>query len=330
VCIAREAGALSELPLALSSRVYVHLFAGELAAAAALVAEAEGARDATGSHLAPYGALGLAAYQAGEGEPGEAIEASRTEVVSRGEGMGLSITQWASALLCNGQGRYGDALEATRHAIDHGQELGVGNWALAELIEAAALGGETDLAAAALERLAEMTQASATDWALGVEARSRALVSEGDAAERCHREAIERLGRTRVRMELARAQLLYGEWLRGRQRRMEAREHLHTAHELFGQMGAQAFAERARTELSAAGETVRSRRFDTAGDLTAQEAQIARLASDGRTNTEIGAQLFISPRTVEYHMHKVFAKLGISSRKELRAALPDTRTAVPA
>jgi DNA-binding CsgD family transcriptional regulator len=201
---------------------------------------------------------------------------------------------------------------------------------LAELVEAAARSGNTDLAADALERLTEATRASGTDWALGVAARCRALLSEGEAAERLHREAIERLGRTRVRVELARAHLLYGEWLHGEQRRTDAREHLHTAHEMFGHIGAEAFAERARRELLATGETVHKRSVERSAELTAQEAQIARLAGDGQTNPEIGAQLFISPRTVEFHLHKVFAKLGIRSRRELREVLPHAEhAAVP-
>ena len=203
------------------------------------------------------------------------------------------------------------------------QELAAANWGLAELIESAARSGATDLAADALERLSEMTQASGTDWALGVESRSRALLSEGDAAERLYREAIERLGRTRVRAELARARLLYGEWLRREGRRLDAREQLRAAHDLFTAMGAEAFGERARRELLATGETARKRTVETRDELTAQEAQIARLAALGRTNSEIGAQLFISPRTVEWHLRKVFTKLGISSRRELSAALPD-------
>jgi len=207
----------------------------------------------------------------------------------------------------------------------------VSNWGLTELIEAAARSGRTDLAAEALERLSEMTRASGTDWALGVEARSRALLSEGAAAERLYREAIGRLGRTRVRVELARTRLLYGEWLRRERRRLDAREQLRTAHEMLTAMGVEAFAERARRELLATGETAHKRPVEAREDLTAQEAQIARLAGNGRTNPEIGAELFLSPRTVEWHLRKVFTKLGISSRRELHAALLDAgRAVVPA
>jgi DNA-binding CsgD family transcriptional regulator len=245
-----------------------------------------------------------------------------SEAAPRGEGIGVTMTHWAHALLCNGLGQYEDALAAAQEAARHQQELTAPRWGLAELVEAAARSGAPELASDALERLSATTRASGTDWALGVESRCRALLSEGEAAERLYREAIERLGRTRVRVELARAHLLYGEWLRGEQRRIDAREHLHTAHEMFGHIGAEAFAERARRELLATGETVHERSVERIAELTAQEAQIARLAADRQTNPEIGAQLFISPRTVEFHLHKVFAKLGISSRKELRGALP--------
>jgi DNA-binding CsgD family transcriptional regulator len=322
VKIAREAGALSELPLALNSRVYVHMFAGELAAAASLVEEVQAVREATGSNLAAYGALGLAAWRGREGEAGDLIEASMREVVPRGEGIGVTVTQWASALLYNGLGQYQDALVAARQAGEHPQELGVANWGLTELVEAAARSGVTELAADALERLSAMTRASGTDWALGIEARSGALLNEGDAAERLYLEAIERLGRTHVRVELGRAHLVYGEWLRRERRRVHAREQLRTAHEMFTGMGAEAFADRAARELLATGERARKRTVETREDLTAQEAQVARLARDGLSNPEIGARLFISPRTVEYHLHKVFSKLNISSRNQLDRALP--------
>jgi ATP/maltotriose-dependent transcriptional regulator MalT len=214
-----------------------------------------------------------------------------------------------------------DALVAARQAAEYPQELAVSNWGLAELIEGAVRSGMTDVAAEALERLSEMTRASGTDWALGVEARSRALLSDGAAAERLYREAIARLGRTRVRVELARARLLYGEWLRREHRRLDAREQLRSAHEMLTAMGVEAFAERARRELLATGETVHKRPVETYDNLTPQEAQIARLAGNGRTNPEIGAELFISPRTVEWHLRKVFSKLGIASRREIATML---------
>jgi DNA-binding CsgD family transcriptional regulator/tetratricopeptide (TPR) repeat protein len=319
--IARETGALGELPLALDSRVFVHLFAGELTAAALLVEQARAVNEATGSNLAPYGALGLAALQGGTGEAGEMIEASMSEVAPRGEGLGVTVTQWASAVLCNGLGGFHDAVVAARQAAEYPHEPAVANWGLTELIEAAARSGKTELATDALDRLSKMTRASGTDWALGVEARSRALLSDGDAAERLYREAIERLSRTRVRVELARAHLLYGEWLRRAGRRRDARAHLRTAHGMLTAMGAAAFAERARRELLATGETVRTHSVETRDDLTVQEMQIARLASNGPTNAEIGTQLFISPRTVEWHLRNVFTKLDIRSRRELAVAL---------
>jgi DNA-binding CsgD family transcriptional regulator len=322
VNIAREAGALDELPHALDSRVHVHLFAGELAEAASLVREAQTVSGATGGNLAPYGAIGLAALQGREDEVRGLIEATMSEVVARGEGMGVTVTHWASALLSNGLGRYEDALAAAREAAKHQQGLSAPNWGLIELIEAAARSGSTELATDAVERLSETTRASGTNWALGVEARSRALLSEAKAAERLYREAIERLDRTRIRVELARARLLYGEWLRRENRRMDAREQLRAAHDMFSRIGAGGFAKRARRELLATGGTVRKRTDQTRVQLTAQEAQIARLASEGHTNPEIGAELFLSPRTVEWHLRKVFAKLAISSRRELHRVLP--------
>jgi DNA-binding CsgD family transcriptional regulator len=266
--------------------------------------------------------VGLAAWRGREGEAGDLIEASMREVVPRGEGIGVTVTQWASALLSNGLGKYQDALVAARQAGEHPQELGVANWGLTELVEAAARSGVTELAADALERLSAMTRASGTDWALGIEARSGALLNEGDAAERLYLEALDRLGRTSIRVELARAHLLYGEWLRRERRRLDAREQLRAAHEMFTAMGLEAFAGRAARELLATGERARKRSVKTREELTAQEAQIARLARDGLSNPEIGARLFISPRTVEYHLHRVFSKLGISSRNQLERAFP--------
>jgi DNA-binding CsgD family transcriptional regulator len=319
--VAREAGALSELPLALNSLVLASVFSGELTAAAALVEEAQMVTEATGTELAPCGALGLAAWRGREAEVAKLIESTLSEAVSRGAGIGVTVAHWASALLANARGRYHEALISARQASQCPNELAAVNWGLNELIEAASRSGEIELAADALARLSEMTQASGTDWALGIEARSRALLSEGSEADALYREAIERLNRTRVRTELGRARLLYGEFLRRDQRRVAAREQLRGAYELFSAIGAEAFAERARRELQATGETVRKRTPDARDLMTPQESQIAQLAAAGRTNPEIGAQLFISARTVEYHLRKVFTKLGITSRRQLRDAL---------
>jgi DNA-binding CsgD family transcriptional regulator len=321
VQLARDAGALAVLPIALISRIAVHLIAGELAAAASLIEETEAVTEATGSQLAPYGALGLAAWQGREDEASGLIEASMKQVLARGEGQGLALIDWTSAVLYNGVGRYEDALDAARRAAEHPEELAFA-WGLAELTEAASRSGNGALATDALERLSATTRPSGTDWALGIESRSRALLSEGRAAERLYREAIDRLGRTRLRLDLGRAHLVYGEWLRREGRRMDAREQLHTAHEMFATMGTEGFAEHAAIELLATGETARKRIAEARSDLTPQETQIARLAREGLSNPEIGARLFISPSTVQYHLGKVFLKLGIHSRTQLHRALP--------
>ena len=331
VRLARKAGALSLLPIALVERFGVQLFLGDLGEAQSLVTEAEAVVDATGSHLAPQGAIALAAWRGSEDEVSALIDASRDEVVRRGEGLWLVATEWASAVLFNSLGRYSDALAVCEQAGTDRHELGVSTWVPTEFIEAAVRTGHPERAAAPLRRLQDISRASGSDWALGVEARSRALVSEGQEAERLYREALERLGRTRVKIALARAHLLYGEWLRRQGRRVEARTQLRSAHQIYAAVGMGAFAERARRELVATGEKVRSRRVDTRDDLTQQEQHIARLACDGLTNPEIGAQLFLSPRTVEWHLHKVFTKLGITSRRQLRSALPDSaQETVPA
>ena len=322
--IARQAGALSALPLALTSRVYVHLFTGDLVAAAALVQEIRSIAEVTGeSSLAPYAAVSLAAVRGHEEQATPLIRDCLDDVTARGEGVGVNMMHWARAMLCNGLGRYGDALSAAQVAAAEPLELGPPKWALVELVEAGVRTGNIDAAAAALEELSAMTRASGTEWALGIEAARRALLSKGHTAEELYQEAIDRLGRTTVRVELARAQLLYGEWLRREGRRVDARAQLRTAHEILTGMGVDAFAERARHELLATGETVRKRTVETFGELTAQEAHIARLAGQGLTNPEIGAELYISPRTVEWHLRKIFTKLGISTRRELRRSLPD-------
>jgi DNA-binding CsgD family transcriptional regulator len=321
--LARDAGALAVLPIALISRTAVHLNAGELTAAAVLAEETEAVTDVTGSHLAPYARLALAAWRGREAEASELIAASMKEVVARGEGQGLALIDWTSAVLYNGIGRYEDALAPAQQAGEHPEELPFA-WGLAELIEAATRSGMPARAADALQRLSETTRASGSDWGLGIEARSRALLSDGDTAERLYREALDRLARTRVRSALARAHLVYGEWLRHEHRRTDAREQLRAAYEMFVTMGADGFAERVGRELAATGATVRKRAVETRDELTPQEARIARLARDGLTSPEIGAQLFISPRTVEWHLRKVFAKLGINSRKQLAIAFPDS------
>ena len=327
VALARQAGALSVLPIALSARIGLHLFAGELAAAASLVEEVTAVTTATGSGIPPYGALALAAYRGHEAEATGLIRAAGAEATARGDGMGLTIIEHAEAVLYNGLGRYQEACAAAQQGAANPQELAFSLWSLPQLVEAATRSGQPTLADDAMQRLAQTTSASGTDWALGVEARSRALVSDDGDAEPCYRDAIGHLGRTRVASELARAHLLYGEWLCRQVRRTDAREQLRTAHQMFADMGMEAFAQRARRQLASTGENVRGHRDDTRDELRPQELQIAQLARDGLSNPEIGARLFLSPRTVEYHLRKVFAKLDIRSRHELSNALPSERPA---
>ena len=318
---ARDTGALTAMPLVLSTLSYIHAISGELAAAT----------EATGIPSHRYVALWIAALRGREAELSELIDTTTSEAVARGEGFALAITEQVSAVLNNGLGRYDVALAAVRQAVDVELSSEMGSpRAVAELIEAAVRCGEHPLAERALERLAVTTRASGTDWALGVEARSRALLSDGDAAERLYQEAIERLRRTRVRLQLARTHLLYGEWLRRERRRLDARDPLRTALELFTSMGAEAFAARAERELRATGERVRKRRIETREQLTAQEIQVARLARDGLSNTAIGERMFISQHTVAYHLRKVFTKLDITSRNQLARAMPESSPAQPA
>jgi DNA-binding CsgD family transcriptional regulator len=317
VRIARQAGALGELPIALGQRAYAHLFAGELVAAASLIGEIQAATEATGSHLAPYAPVALAAFRGREAEAAALIDRSRPDVVRRGEGLGLSVLDWAEAVLYNGLGRYEEAQAAAFRVGEHPHDLGTSNWAAVELIEAVVRTGTPALAADARSLLAERATASGTDWAIGMLARSDALLADDEGAEALYVQAIERLGRSRIAADLARAHLLYGEWLRRQRRRVDAREQLRTAHDLFSDFGMEAFAERARVELAATGEHARKRTVDSLGELTAQETQISRLVAQGHTNREIAAQLFISPSTVEYHLRKVFRKLGVKSRTQL-------------
>jgi DNA-binding CsgD family transcriptional regulator len=322
--LARGVGALSELPLALSLRAVTLLFAGDLTGAALLIGEHQVVVDATGSHISNPAELGLAALRGRPAEAAALIDATISEASRRGEGIGIVLAEWANAVLNNGLGSYEKAMQAAQRGTAQSVEMVVRSWAAVELVEAAVRSGHNDVAADALRRLAERTTPSGTDWARGVEARSRALLSEGDTAERLYLESIERLGRTRIRVELARAHLLYGEWLRRERRRIDARAQLRIAHDMLDTMGMDAFAERARRELQATGETARKRTIATGDEqLTAQEAQIARMARDGLSNPEIGVRLFISPRTVQYHLRKVFTKLGIESRSQLDRVLTD-------
>ena len=322
VRLARETGALHLLPNALNYLAAFNVHSGAFAAAAALTDEIDSITQATGIPPLRYSAAMLAAARGDEAPA--LFEWSRRNLTERGEGSGLGQLWRLTALRHNAHGHYGEALAAARHACEH-EDVMAYSWAQVELIEAAVRGGRQDEAAAALDHLSERTQASGTEWALGIEARCRALLSDDESL---YRESAERLARSRAAVELARSRLLYGEWLRRENRRIDAREQLRTAHQMFSRMGAAGFAERARRELSATGETVRKRTVETVDELTTQEAQVARLAAQGQTNPEIAALLYISPRTVEYHLHKVFSKLGISSRRELRKALPSAEDAV--
>jgi DNA-binding CsgD family transcriptional regulator len=320
--IARGAGALAPLSIALTGQAMIATWSGELDVAAALSVEDEALKEATGIQIAPYGAMLLAAYGGRAVEAAALSDATIRDAVARGEGLGIQLAQWTIALLENSLGRYEDALVAADQASDE-NGLYISTWALVELIEAAVRSGKAQLATDALQRFAETANVGDADWAVGLQARSRALLNEGRAAETHYREAIDRLSRTRVRTELARSHLVYGEWLRRENRRIDARAQLRAAYEMFASMGADGFAERARRELLATGEQVRKRRDDSRDDLTPQEEHIARLARDGRTNPEIGAEMYISARTVEWHLRKVFTKLGITSRRGLQDALPN-------
>jgi DNA-binding CsgD family transcriptional regulator len=320
--MSRGAGALPQLAIALNGRGILVAWSGDLDAAAAVTAEAEAVTEATGARIVPYGAMLLAALRGDECEAVALIESRIKDAIAGGEGLGVQYAHWASAVLYNGLGRYDVALAAALRASEDTPQQFLSAWALPELIEASVRSGRARLASDALERLADATQAVEADWGAGVEARSRALLTQGRVADSLYREAIDRLGRTRLRPELARAHLLYGEWLRRANRRLDARRELHTAYEMFAAMGVDGFAERTRRELLASGETVRKRTVETVNELTMQEYQIARLARDGLSNPEIGSRLFISARTVEWHLRKVFTKLGISSRKQIRGALP--------
>ena len=328
--LARHSGALAVLAAAGNGCGQTYALGGDFAGAALLAAELDAVKEATGTRIAQFAAIALAGIRGREDEASELIDDTIRAATAGGQGTAVQYAHWANSVLMNGLGRYEEALAAAVEASEDTPELFIATWALSELIEAATRTEKADLARGALARLDAQTEASDADWALGIHARSRALVSERETAESLYREAVDRLGRTQLRPELARAHLLYGEWLRRQGRRADSRAQLRTAHDMLGAIGMEGFAERARRELLATGEKVRRRTADTRDQLTAQEAQIARLARDGLSNPEIGARLYISPRTVEWHLHKVFTKLGVTSRKQLEGALPrfDRQTAL--
>jgi ATP/maltotriose-dependent transcriptional regulator MalT len=317
----RDAGALVQLQFVLNFLAMPHVLAGELDTAAQLVEEDRMLAEATGNPPVGYTAIALAAWRGREAPAFALIEATVQEATARGQGRLVTFANYARSVLGNGLGRYEAACDAARRAFER-DSLGYGPCVVPELAEAAARTGDTALVQAALDWLSERTRARPTDWALGIEARVRALLSDGDAADEHYRESIIRLGRTRIHAELARTHLLYGEWLRRQRRRLDAREQLRIAHQMLESMGIEAFAARARRELRATGETAGKRPVETDITLTTQEAQVARLARDGLSNPEIGARLFISAATVAYHLRKVFTKLGITSRTELDRVLP--------
>ncbi len=317
----RGSGALAPLSAALNAQRMLAVFCGDFEAAESLGIEEGVVKEVTGAQKTSYGALLLAAYRGRPADATQLITASASDAIARGEGLGLQHANWATAVLNNGLGHYAEALSAARQAAEEDYAPFVRQGVLPELIEAAARDGQRELAADGLRRLSAITIAG-SDWAAGIEARSRAMLSQGDEAEHWYAEAVARLSRTPLRPELARAHLLYGEWLSRERRRAPARHQLRTAYELFTEIGADAFAERTRSELLATGDKVRKRNVDRDNELTAQEEHIARLARDGRTNPEIAAALFISSRTVEWHLRKVFTKLGITSRKGLADVLP--------
>jgi len=329
VTLARDAGALIMLPIAFNMRSTAHLYAGEFTEAASMVAQAESVTETTGSSIAPYGAVALAAFRGQEAQAAHLLHTATDDAERRGEGRALSFIGWADAVLYNSLGRYEEALAAAQRASEDSPAVQFADWALVELVEAAVRSAVPERAVGAVQQLSGIARACGTDWVLGAEARSRALVSDGAAAENLYREAIDCFGRTRLRVDLARARLLYGEWLRRQRRRRDARDQLASAYEIFDSVGAAAFAERARIELRATGGHARQQPTETPDTLTAQEALIARLAGDGASNPEIAAQLFISPATVAYHLRKVFAKRGISSRNQLAPALPARQGAAP-
>jgi DNA-binding NarL/FixJ family response regulator len=321
---ARDAGALARLPIDLADWGIFLASCGDFGAAADAIAEVDAITKATGTQIAPYAQLVLAALR-GQSDALPLIESTIRHAGTSGQGLSIQWAEWVSAILFNGQARYDRVLASAQRAVEEATpQLQFSPWALTELIEAAVRTATPRVAAGALERLMAATAPSSTDWGRGIQARCQALVSKGESAERLHREAIERLARTRRRPDLARAHLLYGEWLRRENRRVDSRVQLRAAHDQFVSIGMEAFGERARAELLATGEKVRKRTVETRDDLTPQERQIGRLARDGLSNPEIGAQLFLSPRTVEWHLRNVYTKLGIRSRRDLWRALPSS------
>jgi ATP/maltotriose-dependent transcriptional regulator MalT len=318
----RRVGALGVLPVALDALALAHLHEGDLAGAASIIDEAEDISATTGGEVLLHAATYLAALRGRDDDAATLIEAHLKASTASADGVGQVCAQWAGAALGHGLGRFDEALAAAQKAASGPANAWGSQASLAELVEAAARTGRATVAADALDRLSEAAEASGGEWALGVLARSRAQVSGGRQADELYRQAIERLGRTVARVDLARAHLLYGEWLAGEERRADARAQLRTAHDMFATMGVAGFTERAERELRAAGESVRKRNAELSGELTAQEREIGLLAAAGRSNPEIGAELFISARTVEWHLRKVFTKLNVSSRRELPGVLP--------
>jgi DNA-binding CsgD family transcriptional regulator len=318
--LARDRGALVHLQFALDFLARAHLRAGDLTTAALMIEEDRLIAEVTGNPPVVYAEMMLAAWRGQEAQASELIKASSQEATAQGLGRIVDFASYASSVLYNGLGRHDAARDAARQAFERDQ-LGHGPHVVPELADAASRTGDIALLRAALEWLSERTRVTPTDWALGIEARVGALLSEGETADALYRESIARLDRTRVRGELARGHLVYGEWLRRQHRRVDARAQLRTADEMFASMGADAFADRARRELLATGETVRKRTIEARDELTAQETLIARLARDGLSNPEIATRLFISPRTVQYHLRKIFIKLDISARTQLDRAL---------